>query len=49
MSLPLASLPKLHEKPILHLIGPEIERLLSVADHGAELTSGQAAFSCAHT
>lgn len=40
----LVSLPKLHEKPILHLIGPEIERLLSVADDGAELTQAQQRF-----
>lgn len=40
----LVSLPKLHEKPILHLIGPEIERLLSVASDGAELTTGQQHF-----
>lgn len=40
----LVSLPKLHEKPILHLISPEIERLLSVADDGAELTQAQQRF-----
>lgn len=40
----LVSLPKLHEKPILHLIGPEVERLLSVAEDGTELTSGQQRF-----
>lgn len=40
----LVSLPKLHEKPILHLIGPEIERLLSVASDGTELTDGQQRF-----
>ena len=44
----LVSLPKLHEKPILHLIGPEIERLLAVADDGAELTPAQQRFH-AHT
>ena len=44
----LVSLPKLHEKPILHLIGPEIERLLSVAEDGAELTQTQQRFH-AHT
>ncbi|MDO4349985.1 MAG: tyrosine-type recombinase/integrase [Eubacteriales bacterium] len=44
----LVSLPKLHEKPILHLIGPEIERLLAVADDGAELTQTQQRFH-AHT
>lgn len=44
----LVSLPKLHEKPILHLIGPEIERLLAVADDGAELTQTQLRFH-AHT
>jgi len=37
----LVSLPKLHEKPILHLVGPEVERLLSVADEGTELTERQ--------
>lgn len=40
----LVSLPKLHEKPILHLIGPEIERLLNVADDGAELSKTQQRF-----
>ena len=40
----LVSLPKLHEKPILHLIGPEVERLLSVANDGAELTKTQQSF-----
>lgn len=40
----LVSLPKLHEKPILHLIGPEVERLLSVADAGNELTESQQHF-----
>lgn len=40
----LVSLPKLHEKPILHLIGPEIERLLEVASDGAELTTAQQHF-----
>lgn len=40
----LVSLPKLHEKPILHLIGPEIERLLAVASDGAELTTAQQHF-----
>ena len=44
----LVSLPKLHEKPILHLIGPEIERLLAIADDGAELTPTQQRFH-AHT
>lgn len=37
----LVSLPKLHDKPILHLIGPEIERLLQLAGDGAELTETQ--------
>lgn len=37
----LVSLPKLHEKPILHLIGEEVERLLMVAEDGAELTEVQ--------
>lgn len=37
----LVSLPKLHEKPILHLAGPEVERLLSVADDGTKLTERQ--------
>ncbi len=40
----LVSLPKLHEKPILHLVGPEIERLLAVAEDGAELTQPQQRF-----
>lgn len=40
----LVSLPKLHEKPILHLIGPEVERLLAVADDGSELTKTQQHF-----
>ena len=40
----LVSLPKLYEKPILHLIGPEVERLLAVADGGAELTKTQQHF-----
>jgi len=40
----LVSLPKLHEKPILHLIGPEVERLLSVANEGTELTKSQQQF-----
>ncbi|MEG0494143.1 MAG: tyrosine-type recombinase/integrase, partial [Clostridia bacterium] len=37
----LVSLPKLHEKPIMHLIGEEIDRLLSVAEDGAQLTTVQ--------
>lgn len=40
----LVSLPKLHEKPILHLVGPEVERLLLVANDGAELTKSQQQF-----
>ena len=40
----LVSLPKLHEKPILYLIGPEVERLLSIADDGSELTKTQQSF-----
>lgn len=40
----LVSLPKLHEKPILHLIGPEVERLLAVAEDGAELSETQQRF-----
>jgi len=40
----LVSLPKLHEKPILHLVGPEVDRLLAVADDGAELTDTQKSF-----
>jgi len=40
----LVSLPKLHEKPILHLVGPEIERLLSVANDGNEMTKRQQSF-----
>lgn len=39
----LVSLPKLHEKPILHLIGPEIEKLLEVASTGEGLTEHQQA------
>lgn len=37
----LVSLPKLHEKPILHLIGEEVEKLLSVAQDGTALTDVQ--------
>lgn len=40
----LVALPKRHEKPILHLIGPEVERLLSVASDGTELTQSQRHF-----
>lgn len=40
----LVSLPKLHEKPILHLIGPEVARLLSIAEDGSELTQTQQHF-----
>ena len=40
----LVSLPKLHEKPILHLIGPEVEKLLQVAEDGSSLTDGQQRF-----
>lgn len=40
----LVSLPKLHEKPILHLIGPEVERLLSIAEDGTQLTETQQRF-----
>lgn len=40
----LVSLPKLHEKPILHLVGPEVERLLTVANEGTELTKSQQNF-----
>lgn len=40
----LVALPKLHEKPILHLIGPEVERLLSVAQDGAKLSETQQRF-----
>ena len=40
----LVALPKLHEKPILHLIGPEVERLLSVANDGSEMTKTQQSF-----
>jgi len=40
----LVSLPKLHEKPILHLIGPEVERLLSIANDGSSLTKSQQHF-----
>ena len=37
----LVSLPKLHEKPILYLIGSEIERLLNTASTGEGLTEHQ--------
>ena len=37
----LVSLPKLHDKPILHLVGSEVERLLSIADEGTQLTERQ--------
>lgn len=37
----LVNLPVLHEKPILFLIGPEIEKLLSVAEDGEGLTERQ--------
>ena len=40
----LVSLPKLHDKPILHLVGPEVERLLSVANDGDALTKSQQYF-----
>ena len=40
----LVSLPKLHEKPILHLVSSEVERLLSVADDGTKLTESQQKF-----
>ena len=40
----LVSLPKLHEKPILHLVSSEVERLLSVADDGTQLTESQQKF-----
>jgi len=40
----LVSLPKLHEKPILHLVGSEVERLLSVADDGTQLSDTQQKF-----
>lgn len=40
----LISLPKLHDKPILHLIGPEVERLLAVANDGESLTKSQQSF-----
>ena len=44
----LVSLPKLHEKPILHLVGPEVEKLLSIAEDGTQLTEVQQRFH-AHT
>lgn len=44
----LVSLPKLHEKPILHLVGTEVERLLNVAEDGFDLTETQQKFH-AHT
>ncbi len=37
----LVSLPKLHEKPILHLINEEVDRLLAVAGKGESLTDTQ--------
>lgn len=40
----LVSLPKLHEKPILHLVGSEVERLLSIAEDGSQLTETQQKF-----
>ena len=40
----LVSLPKLHEKPILYLINEEVDRLLSVAADGAELSDRQQKF-----
>ena len=40
----LVSLPKLHEKPILYLIGSEVERLLALAEDGSELTKTQQAY-----
>lgn len=40
----LVSLPKLHEKPILHLVGSEVERLLNVAEDGSQLTDTQQKF-----
>ena len=40
----LVSLPKVHERPILHLVGSEVERLLHVAEDGAELTEVQQRF-----
>jgi len=40
----LVSLPKLHEKPILHLVSSEVDRLLSVAEDGTQLTESQQKF-----
>lgn len=40
----LVSLPKLHEKPILHLVSSEVERLLSIAEDGTQLTETQQKF-----
>ncbi|MEG0741405.1 MAG: tyrosine-type recombinase/integrase [Clostridia bacterium] len=37
----LVSLPKLHDKPILHLITEEVDRLLAAANDGAQLTNVQ--------
>ena len=37
----LVSLPKLHEKPILHLVSAEVEKLLSIAEDGTQLTESQ--------
>ena len=33
----MVSLPKLHEKPILHLVSSEVERLLDVAEDDSDL------------
>lgn len=40
----LVSLPKLHDKPILYLINEEVERLLSVAADGSDLSDRQQKF-----
>lgn len=40
----LVSLPKLHEKPILHLVSSEVERLLSITEDGTQLTETQQKF-----
>lgn len=40
----LVSLPKLHDKPILHLVSSEVERLLSIAEEGTQLTETQQKF-----
>lgn len=40
----LVPLPKIHEKPILRLTRPELEKMLSTAQDGAEMSKGQQRF-----